>query len=173
LQPALFNQIRTEEQLAYAVGFISQTNKTQLLSAFYIQSPAKGLSEVAARIDDFKQNFKTELAAVSDDVFATTKQSVLINLTQPPKNLSEEMGRFIGDWRDQNYDFDSRSRMIDAINQVTLEDVQVFYQSLLDAKAFGRVLVQMRGTAFAEQDFISPPTAITITDLDSFHQTLR
>jgi protease-3 len=170
LQPALFKQIRTEEQLAYAVGFFSQTNKTQMLTAFYIQSPAKGLAEVDARIDDFRHNFTTELANVSVEEFAITKNSVLISLTQPPKNLGEEMGEFISDWRDQNYAFDSRSRLISAVQHVSLQDVIELYNKLQDGKSFAQVMVQMRGTQFAEQDFASIKHAITISDIDAFHQ---
>jgi protease-3 len=170
LQPALFKQIRTEEQLAYAVGFFSQTNKTQMLTAFYIQSPAKGLAEVDARIDDFRHNFTTELANVSVEEFAITKNSVLISLTQPPKNLGEEMGEFISDWRDQNYAFDSRSRLISAVEHVSLQDVIELYNKLQDGKSFAQVMVQMRGTQFAEQDFASIKHAITISDIDAFHQ---
>ena len=173
LQPALFQQIRTEEQLAYAVGFFSQTNKSQMLTAFYIQSPAKGLAEVDARINDFRQNFSAELAKVSPEEFATTKNSVLISLTQPPKNLTEEMGEFIGDWRDQNYAFDSRKRLIAAVQQVSLQDVIDLYNKLQDGKSFAQVMIQMRGTQFAEQDFASIKDAITVTDIDAFHQQQR
>lgn len=170
LQPALFKQIRTEEQLAYAVGFFSQTNKTQMLTAFYIQSPAKGLAEVDARINDFRQNFVATLVKVSEEEFATTKNSVLISLTQPPKNLGEEMGEFVGDWRDQNYAFDSRNRLIDAVEQVKLQDVIDLYNKLQDGSSFAQVMIQMRGTQFAEQDFASIEGAITVTDIDAFHQ---
>ena len=170
LQPALFKQIRTEEQLAYAVGFFSQTNKTQMLTAFYIQSPAKGLAAVDERINAFRQNYVDQLAQVSADEFATTKNSVLISLTQPPKNLNEEMGKFVRDWRDQNYAFDSRSRLIAAVEQVSLQDVVDFYRKLQDGKSFVQVMIQMRGTGFADEDFASIKDAVTVTDIDAFHQ---
>jgi protease-3 len=169
LQPALFKQIRTEEQLAYAVGFFSQTNKDQMFTAFYIQSPAKGLAEVEARINDFRASFKTQLSQVSAQEFATTKNSVLISLTQPPKNLNEEMARYIGDWREQNYAFDSRAELIGALNNVSLQDIMDFYNKLQVGKQFGQLLVQMRGTQFSDKAFVTLQGAITINNIDEFH----
>lgn len=169
IQPALFKQIRTEEQLAYAVGFFSQTNKDQMFIAFYIQSPAKGLAEVEERITLFREGFKTQLAEVSAQDFATTKNSVLVSLTQPPKNLSAEMGHFIGDWREQNYAYNSRRELINALEKVTLQDVVDLYNSLQKGASFGQLLVQMRGTTFSEKDFVTLKDAIKITNIDAFH----
>lgn len=173
IRPALFKQIRTEEQLAYAVGFFGQTFRDQMLVAYYIQSPAKGLAEVHERITLFLQQFTQQLAAVTPEEFATTKNSILITLNQPAKNLSEEMGEFTGDWRDERWSFDSQEKLIGAIEKVTLMDVQNLYQRILGGKDFGRILIQMRGTKFADKDFIEPKGAIKVEDIDSFHQQSR
>lgn len=172
IQPALFKQIRTEEQLAYAVGFINQTNKTQMLSAFYIQSPALGLASVAERITNFRQGFSEQLANLPEDVFATTKQSVLITLMQAPKNLSEEMWRWMGDWHEQNYAFNSRQQLIEAIQNVTKKDVLALYNRMQDGRSFGQVMVQMRGTEFAKEAFAKAKDEIQIKDIDLFHQKM-
>ncbi|MEP1445695.1 MAG: insulinase family protein [Paraglaciecola sp.] len=173
IRPALFKQIRTEEQLAYAVGFFGQTFREQMLVAYYIQSPAKGLAEVNERIALFRKQFSQQLAAVTPEEFATTKNSILITLNQPAKNLSEEMGEFTGDWRDQRWSFDSQDKLIAAIEKTTLGDVINLYQRIQGGKDFGRVLIQMRGTKFADRDFIEPKGAIKVEDIDSFHQQLK
>jgi protease-3 len=172
IRPALFKQIRTEEQLAYAVGFFGQTLREQMLAGFYIQSPAKGLAEVHERIALFREGFVQQLQQVSADTFATTKNSVLITLNQPAKNLSEEMGEYLDDWRNQKWSFDSKQRLIAAIEEVTLEDVNKLYQRLQDGKDFGRVMIQMRGSNFADKDFAAPAGVIKVEDIDSFHQKM-
>lgn len=172
IRPALFKQIRTEEQLAYAVGFFGQTFRQQMLVAYYIQSPAKGLAEVDERIALFRKGFTEQLAAITEEEFATTKNSVLITLTQPAKNLSEEMGEFTGDWREQLWNFDSKERLITAIETITLNDVKNLYQRIEGGKDFGRVIIQMRGTKFADKAFIEPKGAIKVTDIDGFHKQL-
>jgi protease-3 len=172
IRPALFKQIRTEEQLGYAVGFFGQTFREQMLVAYYIQSPAKGLAEVDERIALFRKGFTKQLAAVSAEEFATTKNSVLITLTQPSKNLTEEMGEFTGDWRDQQWQFDSRERLIAAVEKVTLDNVLNLHNRIEEGKDFGQVLIQMRGTKFVDKAFIDPEGTIKITDIDSFHKQL-
>jgi protease-3 len=173
ISPALFKQIRTEEQLAYAVGFFGQTFREQMLLAYYIQSPAKGLAEVDERIALFRKGFSEQLAAVTLEEFTTIKNSVLITLTQPAKNLSEEMGKFTDDWREQQWQFDSRERLIAGIQKTTLQDVLNLYKRIEGGKDFGQVLIQMRGTKFADKAFVEPKGVIKVTDIDSFHQQLR
>jgi protease-3 len=170
LRPALFKQIRTEEQLGYAVGFIGQTLREQMLVAYYIQSPAKGLAQVHERIVSFRKDFSNQLSNVTAGEFATTKNSVLITLTQPAKNLAQEMGAFVGDWRDLQLEFDSKDRLISATKQVTLADVIDLYERVENGKDFGQVLIQMRGTKFADKDFAQPKGVIKVSDIDTFHK---
>jgi protease-3 len=172
IRPALYKQIRTEEQLGYSVGFDGQVFRDQMLMAYYIQSPAKGLADVGERIALFRKGFSKQLAAVTSQEFATIKNSVLITLTQPAKNLSEEMDKFTGDWREQQWQFDSRDRLIAAIEKVTLDHVLNLYNRIEGGKDFSQVLIQMRGTKFADKAFIEPKGAIKITDIDGFHKQL-
>jgi len=82
------------------------------------------------------------------------------------------MGKFTGDWRDQQWQFDSRDKLIAAIEKVTLEDVLHLYHRIEGGKDFSRVLIQMRGTKFADAAFIELKEAIKVTDIDSFHRQL-
>ncbi len=170
LRPALFNQIRTEEQLAYAVGFFNQALTEQLLLGFYIQSPAKGPAAVADRIEHFKAGFTKQLAELSEEEFNTIRNSDVISLTQPPKNLSEEEEIFKSDWRKNNLNFDSHSKLVQAVKTVTREDIIKLYHELLAQEHFGRVMVQMRGTNFKDQAFVEHKDAKQITDVNDFHQ---
>ena len=172
IRPALLKQIRTQEQLAYDVSFSGQTLDDQMLVAFEIQSPVKGLVKVHERIAIFREGFIEQLAQVTPEIFATTQKGVLVSLTQPAKNLSEEMSKFIEDWGYQKWHFESEQGLIDAIEKVTLNDVIDFYRRLQNGKDFGRVMVQMRGTKFSDKDFIEPEGAIKVTDIDSFRLQL-
>ena len=170
LRPALFNQIRTEEQLAYSVGFFNQAMREQLLLGFYIQSPAKGPAAVMDRIELFKANFTKQLTELSEEEFNTIRNSDVISLTQPPKNLSEEEEVFKSDWRKNNLNFDSHSKLVQAVKAVTREDIINLYNELLAQEHFGRVMVQMRGTNFKDQAFVEHKDAKQITDVNDFHQ---
>jgi len=170
LRPALFKQIRTEEQLGYTVGFFNQAMREQLVMGFYIQSPAKGPAAIAERINHFKTHFTKQLLATTKEQLETVRKSEIIGLTQPPKNLREEAGPFRSDWREQNLDFDSRDNLIAAINEVKLEDITSLYQALLTGDDFGRLVLQMRGSKFNEAPYAEFKSAVQITDVNAFHQ---
>ena len=170
LRPALFNQLRTEEQLAYSVGFFSQAMREQMLLGFYIQSPAKGPAAIADRIDNFKGNFTKRLAKLSKEEFDTVRNSVLITLTQAPKNLREEARAFITDWRQNKLSFDSKAKLVAAIKALEFNDVVRLYSNITSSDDFGRVMVQMRGTKFKEEAFAQHDNAEQITDINAFHK---
>ncbi|MFT2090450.1 insulinase family protein [Paraglaciecola sp. 2405UD69-4] len=172
IRPSLFQQIRTEEQLAYAVGFFGETWRDQMLLGFYIQSPAKGLDEVNERIALFRSSFEEKLKSVSTETFNTTKNSILITLKQPAKNLSQEMGEFIEDWEYENWTFGSKQELINELEKVTLDDVIKIYNRLQTGNEFGRLLVQMRGSNFIDKGFIELKGAQKVMDIDDFHQSL-
>jgi protease-3 len=46
------------------------------------------------------------------------------------------------------------------------------YNRIEGGKHFGQVLIQMRGTKFADKAFVEPKGAIKVTDIDNFHQQL-
>jgi len=153
LQPALFKQLRTEEQLAYSVGFFNRALDNQLVSGFYIQSPAKSLDAISDRIKSFKKGFFNELTAMSKDEFNAVKRSEFITLKQSPKNLGNEQQPYYNDWQRQNFEFDSQQKLLDAIKKVELVDVVAFYCKLKDESTDGRLVVQMRGEKFVDQPF--------------------
>lgn len=170
IRPALFKQIRTEEQLGYSVGFFNQRIKEQLLLGYYIQSPVKGLAEVQQRIKTFRQTFTQTLANLSVTDFAVNKNSLLISLNQPAKNLQEEQGEFTGDWRIQNWKFDSKEKLIAAVNSVSHKDVIALYDQIESGKVFGRLLVQLRGNNFADKPYVEPVNVKPIVDIDALHK---
>ncbi|MCF2949666.1 insulinase family protein [Paraglaciecola aquimarina] len=169
INPALFNQIRTEEQLAYSVGFFSQRIKEQLLLGYYIQSPAKGLAEVQERIKSFRQSFLDKLKILPKLGFEDYKTSLLNTLKQPAKNLAEEQGQYLADWRLQNWLFDSKEQLIQQVELVSIEQVIDLYQQIEKNQRFGRLLVQLRGNKFIDEPFIQPDGVTIIQDIESFH----
>ena len=56
--------------------------------------------------------------------------------------------------------------------KVTLEDVKALYSRVEGGDEFGRVLIQMRGTKFADKAFIEPKGATKVTDIDQFHKQI-
>lgn len=170
ISPALFKQIRTEEQLAYSVGFFSQRINKQLLLGYYIQSPQKGLKEVNDRISLFREKFSHTLQQLSDEKFDAYKKSLLMTLKQPAKNLQEEFMLLEEDWRRQHWHFDSHHALINNVQNVSLQNVQDLFKKIESGDAFGNFILQLRGTEFSHQEIIQPKDVTNIQDLDLFHK---
>ena len=168
-----FDTLRTEEQLAYAVGGAAVSVEDYTGFGLYIQTPVKSVAEMQQRFDDFKQQYWQTLQQLENADFEQLKQSLLVSLKEPPKNQQEEMAPLISDWYQEKFDFDSKQKLIAEVEKLTLADVQAFYQETLLNKDAARISVQMRGTGFSQQPFAEIEGQQVITDLADFHRRMK
>ncbi|NVK55563.1 MAG: insulinase family protein [Alteromonadaceae bacterium] len=170
---AAFDKLRTEEQLAYAVGGLAASIGDYTGFAMYIQTPVKDVAAMQQRFEQFKTEYVDMLDALTDEEFAKLKSSVLVTLNEAPKNMRDEVQPFMSDWYREKFDFDSEQQLIDAVEQVTIDDIKQFYkQTMLNDEA-ARVSVQLRGTSFVEQPFADITGAKKVSDLAEFHADMK
>jgi protease-3 len=168
-----FDKMRTEEQLAYAVGGFSPNIDEYAGLGLYIQTPEKSTTEMQARFDAFKQEYKLELDKMTPESFEQLKNSALVGLKEPAKNLSEEVSPYLSDWYQEKFDFDSRDKLIAAVENVELADIQSFYaQTMLNPDA-ARLNIQLRGTKFTGEDFASFDKQITVDDVSTLSEAVK
>ncbi|PDH36355.1 MAG: peptidase M16 [Halieaceae bacterium MED-G27] len=172
LRVRAFETLRTEEQLGYAAGGGSMTLDKHPMVTFYIQTPVKGPQDMLDRFDAYRGEYEVELAELTPDSFEKFKAGVLTAYTEPPKNLSDEAGPFVGDWADENYDFDTRDKLISAIEAVTLESLQSFYLDTVMAESPSRILIQLKGKRYADEPFAAIEGATVIENVEAFHQRM-
>jgi protease-3 len=82
--------------------------------------------------------------------------------------LAQEAGRYSGDWANERYEFNSQEQLADALRSLTLADVQRFYQNMILDGEGTRVLIQMRGSKFAEEEFGVLAGATIIEDFSAW-----
>ena len=167
-----FNQLRTEEQLGYAAGGFATQLGDHPMVGFYIQTPVKAPVAMLERFDRYRVEFASDLEALDSAEFDRIKAGVLTDLTQPPKNLAEEAGPFLMDWNRERYNFDTRTRLIAAVEQVTLKAVQDYYAETVMVEAPSRVLVQLKGSAFADEPFATIEGATVVENVSLFHEAM-
>ncbi|WP_166420041.1 insulinase family protein [Pseudoalteromonas sp. Z1A8] len=168
-----FDKMRTEEQLAYAVGALARPIEDYSAIGLFIQTPVKGPKEIQARFDKFKKEYAVELDNMSEETFEQLKNSTLVSLKEQPKNLSDEMSPLISDWYRENFTFDSKQKLIDEVEKVTLADIKDYYkQTMLNPNA-ARLNVQLRGTKFIKSDFADLPNQTKITTLDAYYNGIK
>ncbi|PCJ45679.1 MAG: peptidase M16 [Gammaproteobacteria bacterium] len=167
---AAFNTLRTEEQLAYAVGSISSSIDDYSIFGLYIQTPVMNIAETQERFDKFNIEYVKLLNEITEEEFQKLKESILVTLNQKPKNLSEEVSPYITDWYRENFNFDSRQSLIDEVAKVTLTDIKSFFKETVGNKNAARISVQMRGKKFADKPFVNFENQKSIDDLAEFHK---
>ncbi|WP_258808238.1 insulinase family protein [Pseudidiomarina sp. CB1] len=167
-----FDRLRTEEQLAYAVGGTATRLDDYTGFAMYIQTPVKDAAAMQARFDAFRDEYAAVLAELTEEEFAQLKASTLVTLKEPPKNMSEEAAPLLSDWYREEFNFDSKQQLITAVEDVTLADVQAFYQETMLNPEAARINVQMRGTKFVEQPFANFAEQTQVESLAEFHRTM-
>ncbi|MCK7459711.1 insulinase family protein [Idiomarina aminovorans] len=168
-----FDTLRTEEQLAYAVGAFAPSLDNYAGFGLYIQTPVKNVADMQARFNSFKQEYWKELQKMTPEEFKQIKQSTLITLNEKPKNLSEEASPLLADLSLQRFEFDSKEQLIEAVEGVTLEDAKAFYQETLLNPDAARISVQLRGTKFADKPYADLPNQKVISDLAEFQQEMK
>lgn len=168
-----FDKMRTEEQLAYAVGALARPIENYSAIGLFIQTPVKGPKEMQTRFDEFKRQYAVELDNMTEETFAQLKNATLVSLKEQPKNLDDEMAPLIGDWYRENFEFDSKEKLIAEVEQVTLADVKDYYkQTMLNPNA-ARLNVQLRGSKFADKPFADLPKQTLVSDLEAHFNGIK
>lgn len=167
-----FTELRTEDQLGYAVGATRVAVREHAGVAFYIQSPVMAPADLLARFERFRTEYADRLADMEAERIEQVRNSILTDLRQPPTNLREEAGRFQGDWTRQNGDFDSREKLIAAVEEVSMDEIKAFYNQLMASEGMARVVVQLRGTTFEDEPFGSFDGEQALTDFSDFEPEL-
>jgi protease-3 len=109
---------------------------------------------------------------LSEESFDKFKAGVLTALTEPPKNLSSEAGPFASDWAIERYDFDTRAKLISAVESATLDDVQTFYDSTVFGESRSRIVIQLKGQRYGSEPFGTIDGSTVVDDVDQFHRDM-
>jgi len=166
---SVFNRLRTEEQLAYAVTALNSSIDDYVTFGLLIQTPVKNVQDMQKRFDEFNIEYSKTIAELTQEEFDKLKSSRLTTLNEKPKNLSEEVSPLLSDWTREKMDFDSRQKMIAATEKVTLADVKTFFKQTVGNKNAARLSVQLRGKKFADQPFATFDNEQVIEKLSDFH----
>lgn len=132
LAPKFFDVLRTQQQLGYIVGLGPQPGNFLSFLVAQVQTEFPP-DYVRGRIDAFlDEQFKFVLDSLSEEDFETSLAGVLSELRTKPKNLSEELGEFLGEFSNRTYDFTRRQQVIDELEKpLTLESLRQFLSDVV------------------------------------------
>ena len=173
LRNFVFNKLRTEEQLAYTVGSFAPTVDDYTGLGMYIQTPVKHPADMQARFESMKEEYAKALRELDEATFAQLKNAALVNLQETPKNLSDEVGPILSDWYLENFEFDSKAKLIAAVEAVSLEDIKTFYRETMLNPEAARLNIQLRGNKFQDQPFAQLEGQTVVTDVSQMQKVVK
>ncbi|WP_336851906.1 pitrilysin [Pseudescherichia vulneris] len=156
IQPWFYNQLRTEEQLGYAVFAFPMSVGRQWGLGFLLQSSDKQPSALWARYQAFFPTAEDRLRKMSAEEFAQLQQAVIAQVTQAPQTLGEEATQISKDFDRGNMRFDSRDKVVAEIKQLTPQKLaEFFHQAVVEPQGMA-ILSQVSGTPSDKSGYVHP-----------------
>lgn len=172
IQPWFYSQLRTQEQLGYAVFAFPMSVGRQWGVGFLLQSNSKQPAYLYQRYQDFYPKTEKRLRDMSEADFEQYKQALINELKQRPQTLSEEASRFANDFDRGNFAFDTRQKLIAQVQQLTPAKLaDYFHQAVIQPQGLA-VLSQVSGSGQDKADYAAPKDWVTYPNTSALQQIL-
>ncbi len=125
LQSPFYTQLRTEKQLGYVVDVFPMPFKTLEGSVFVVQSPVNSAEQLMLEMNSFMSKAPAYIA----ESFSDNKHALLAQLREPAISLSEQSEKYWQSILLNDLEFTRQQELIAAVNKITLDSVQKYYQS--------------------------------------------
>jgi protease-3 len=172
IQPWFYNQLRTQEQLGYAVFAFPMSIGRQWGVGFLLQSSDKQPAYLYERFKAFYPVIEKKLRGMSDAEFAQIQQGMIAQMQQAPQTLAEEAAQLSKDFDRRNMAFDSRDKVIAEIKKLTPQKLADFFHQAVIAPQGMAVLSQISGSHNGKADYAAPKGWKTWEGARSLQQTL-
>lgn len=137
IAPWFYDQLRTNEQLGYAVFAVPVYVGDSLGLGFIVQSNQYDTAYLLKRYQALYPTMLSKLEALTTQDIEQYKKAVLDELTMPPQTLEEELNLYSSDYRNSRFTFDSRNKRIELLKKVTQQDLIDFYRhSIIEPNGF-------------------------------------
>ncbi|MGL5700393.1 MAG: pitrilysin, partial [Kluyvera sp.] len=156
VQPWFYAQLRTEEQLGYAVFAFSMNIGRQWGMGFLLQSNEKQPAFLWERFKTFFPTAEQKLRAMKPEEFAQIQQAVIADMLQAPQTLSDEASQLSKDFDRGNMAFDSRAKVVAQIKLLTPQKLADFFHQTVVAPQGMTVLSQVSGSQNGKTDYAQP-----------------
>lgn len=172
IQPWFYNQLRTQEQLGYAVFAFPMSVGRQWGIGFLLQSNDKQPAYLYERFKAFYPTAEKKLRSMSAEDFAQMQQGMISEIMQAPQTLSQEASQLSKDFDRGNMGFDSRDKVVAEIKKLTPEKLaDFFHQAVIEQQGMA-VLSQVSGSHNGKADYAAPKGWKTWKEVSALQQSL-
>lgn len=171
IQPWFYSQLRTEEQLGYAVFAFPMSIGRQWGMGFLLQSSDRQPAYLWQRYQAFFPTAEARLRAMKPEEFEQIRQGVIAQMLQAPQTLGEEASRLSKDFDRGNMRFDSRDKIVAQIKLLTPQQLaDFFHQTVVEPQGM-TVLSQIAGKQ-GKADYAHPEGFSIQNSVSALQQTL-
>ncbi|MEW7312105.1 pitrilysin [Buttiauxella gaviniae] len=172
IQPWFYNQLRTQEQLGYAVFAFPMSIGRQWGIGFLLQSNDKQPAYLYQRFKAFYPIAEQKLRNMSAEDFAQLQQGMITEIMQAPQTLSQEASQLSKDFDRGNLDFDSRDKVVAEIKKLTPQKLaDFFHQAVIEPQGMA-VLSQVSGSHNGKAEYAAPDGWKTWKEVSGLQQSL-
>ena len=151
-----FDDLRTNKQLGYVVyATQAKIGKTSGIR-FMVQSPNTSPKGIMQHNEHFFAESLQKLTALTEQEFQQFKESLLNKLERKPESISQEFENFAFDYARGNQQFDRKQQLVQAVKNLTKNDILAFYQNAVIEQQGLVFISQALGTKVKAADAISP-----------------
>ena len=127
LKEKFFNELRTRQALGYIAMLFVREYKSNYGLMCLVQSTVKCPEYIWARITDFFDESQKLVNEITDELFKTHVNSVIVDKKQKDLKLSEEVYRNAEEIKKHKYMYDRRERQVDILEELKKEELIEFF----------------------------------------------
>ena len=144
VQSDFYTQMRTNQQLGYIVWSFQNQIEERLFFKMIIQSAGYGPFELQKRVEAWMKSSGKLLTELSDEEFEKHRKSMIVSLEKKGDSIAEVAGDLYYFAVDEKGDFDFKKKMVQAVKNLTKEEVVKAGLRILQDPKVARSVVLMR-----------------------------
>jgi len=156
-----YTQMRTNQQLGYIVWSFQQRTEKRMFFRFLIQSSTHGPFEMSKRVRVWLKTTDKMFANLSDEEFEKHRQAKIIALEKEGDSIGAVVGDLYSLATDEEGDFQFKKKLIQAIKDLSKNDVAEKARELFLDPQTPRLEVLMRAKGSKERVPASAITSVT------------
>ena len=153
--PSFFNDLRTNQQLGYAVYSLNYDIHDYPTIAMTVVSDNSNLQDLKEKMMMFQDGFAVALRQIDNKVIKNIKKSLLEDLDQKPENIIIEALNLANDWEEGNYEFDTNKQIREIIANTSKNDLVSLNDSFIGNGEYMNITIQIRGQDFKDTPYFS------------------
>jgi insulysin len=154
-----FDALRTQKKLGYVVSVSAYPVLDSAGVVFMLQSPVAGADMLQHEVLSFLDGFGERITALTQAELEQHKRALIARVMEEERQLSERSARWWEEIDRENFRFDTREKLRDAISEIGLEEFREFYATMLLDTGRRQLAIRVIGETTPQRDASVPERA--------------